>query len=151
MNLEPSLKIRSVAATLIGDALRKKQSFELAFSRNQNVLAMDNRDRAFVHNLTLTTLRRLGQIDQLIDSCLKHPLPRSAQRVRDLLRIGVCQVLFLNIANHGAVSTCVELARQEGYASHVKLVNAVLRRLVREGELSQSLDNICLNTNYILD
>ncbi len=146
MNLKPSLKIRSASATLVGEALRTGQPFELAFSKNQDVRIMGARDRAFVHNLVLTTLRRLGQIDQQIDNCLERPLPKNARRIKDILRIGACQLFFLHIADHGAVDTSVELARQEGYLAHINLVNAVLRRLIKERHTVLTSNAFQINT-----
>jgi 16S rRNA (cytosine967-C5)-methyltransferase len=94
---------------------------------------LDGRDRAFARLLAATTLRRLGQIDALIGGALATPLPPRAHKVQDVLRLGVAQLLFLDTPPHAAVDTAVELARSLGLHAHVKLVNAVLRRLAREG------------------
>ena len=133
MELEPALRTRAAAVTLIGIVLRSGQAFDVAFAQNNDINLMGPRDRAFIYNLCLTTLRRLGQIDALISTLLKHPLPNHAQPVTDILRIGACQILFLNVANHAAVSTCVELTRKNGHSAHIKLVNAVLRGFTRKG------------------
>jgi len=118
---------------LIGKVLHARQSFENAYENHISISKMQSRDRAFIRNLVLTTFRRLGQIDSLINQFLLHPLPNSARDVRDILRIGACQVLFMNVANHGSVDTCVKLTRHRGHNAHIKLVNAILRRLTREG------------------
>jgi 16S rRNA (cytosine967-C5)-methyltransferase len=94
---------------------------------------LDSRDRAFARLLAATTLRRLGQIDALIGGALATPLPPRAHKVQDVLRLGVAQLLFLDTPPHAAVDTAVDLARTLGLNAHVKLVNAVLRRLAREG------------------
>lgn len=132
VNISP-LETRDAAASVIGDVLRSGRPFESAFGRHEGIAVMAGRDRAFVQNLTLTTFRRLGQIDQLIDACLARPLPKRARDVRDILRIGCCQLLFMDVADHGAVDTCVELTRSRGHGAHIELVNAILRRLSREG------------------
>ncbi len=72
--------------------------------------SLDARDQGFAHLLVLTTLRRRGQIDALLKTCLAHPLPRAAARIRDLLRLGVAQILFLETPAHAAVDTAVDLA-----------------------------------------
>ena len=147
MALEPTLATRAVAADLIGDVLRARRSFDSALARHEVLEAMSTRDRAFVHNLAITTLRRLGTIDHLLDLCLQRPLPRRAQKVHDILRVGLCQILFMEVANYGAVATCVELTRQLGYTAHIKLVNAVLRRLGRNGvKMLSDLDEARINT-----
>jgi 16S rRNA (cytosine967-C5)-methyltransferase len=80
-------------------------------------------------------LRRLGQIDALIDACLARPLPDNLVAVRSLLRIGVAQLVFLRTPAHAAVHTTVNLARSRRAGTHASLINAVLRRLVGEGTL----------------
>jgi 16S rRNA (cytosine967-C5)-methyltransferase len=83
--------------------------------------------------LVATTLRRLGQVDRVIDGCLDKPLPRRAGAVRELLRLGVCQLLFLGTPPHAAVDTTVELiAARGGEAGFKGLINAILRRVDRE-------------------
>ncbi len=91
------------------------------------------RDRAFARMLVATTLRRLGQIDALLARCLEKPLAGSAQRATDVLRLGACQLLFLNTPAHAAIATSVDLLKNTRWEGFAKLVNAVLRRLDREG------------------
>ena len=147
MSLEPSLATRAVATDLIDDVLRERRSFDSALAHHNSIEVMSARDRAFVHTLAITTLRRLGTIDHLLDLCLQRPLPRRAQKVHDILRVGLCQILFMEVADYGAVATCVELTRQLGHSAHIKLVNAVLRRLGREGpKMVCDLDEARINT-----
>lgn len=94
---------------------------------------MSVRDRAFLRLLVATTLRRLGQIDSIIETCLDRPLSRRAQTVRFLLRLGICQLLFLETPPHAAVDTTVALiAGRGGEAGYKGLINALLRRVDRE-------------------
>ena len=88
------------------------------------------RDRAYARLLVATTLRRLGQIDAVLDRFLRQA-PKSIQ-VRNLLRLGAAQLLFLHTPAHAAVAETVALASgREGFARG--LANAVLRRVAREG------------------
>ena len=99
--------------------------------------------RAFARRIAATTLRRAGQIDALIDLFLARPLPRRAARTRLLAMLGMAQFLFENVPAHAAVDTAVGLAepRMKG------LVNALLRRCVREGlALVGAQDAARLNT-----
>ena len=99
--------------------------------------------RAFARRLAATTLRRAGQIEALMARFLARPLPRSAERTRLLLMLGMAQILFGEVPAHAAVDTAVGLAepRMKG------LANAVLRRSVREGPaLVEAQDAARLNT-----
>jgi 16S rRNA (cytosine967-C5)-methyltransferase len=92
---------------------------------------LPTRDRAFARILTATALRRLGQIDDALTRCLDKPLAPGLAWLQQVLRIGAAQLLFLGTPAHAAVDGAV---RQAGDKPALKgLVNAVLRRLAREG------------------
>ena len=147
MVLEPSIATRAAATVLINDVLRARRPFDSAFFHLAEPKLMSTRDRAFVHNLAITTLRQLGTIDHLIQLCLQRPLPHRAHQVHDILRIGFCQILFMQVPDHGAVASSVELTRQLGHSAHIKLVNAVLRRLARDNvSLASGIDKAKVNT-----
>lgn len=130
----PSLPTRSVALDLISAVLKRHRPLDEALEGHAGFAALEPRERAFARNLSATTLRRLGQIDDLIGICLERPLPRRAVAVRDVLRLGICQLFFLNIPAHAAVDTTVSLLDTIDLGAYKKLVNAVMRRLTREGE-----------------
>jgi len=96
--------------------------------------ALEARDRAFARLLLATTLRRLGQIDALLDRCLERALPPEAGPVRDALRLGAAQLMFLDTPAHAAVNSAVELARAAGWPGLAGMTNAVLRRIARDGK-----------------
>ncbi len=111
---------------------------------------VEARDRAFVRHLVSTILRRRGQLDDLIDTCLTKPLPPAMPEVRDILRVGIAQLLFMDVPDHAAINTSVELLRHQkdkrtqGFKG---LVNAILRRVTREGaDLVAAQDAVRLNT-----
>ena len=101
------------------------------------------RDRAFARRLAAAVLRRRGQIDALVANALDRPLEGGAAAARNVLRLGAAQLLFLDTPRHAAVDGAVRLApdRYKG------LVNAVLRRLARDGAAwRDSQDAARLNT-----
>lgn len=109
--------------------------------------ALEPRDRAFVRLVVATALRRLGQIDRVLDRCLDRPLPRKLAPVKDILRLGAAQMLFLDTPAHAVVDTAVELTKSGRFTPYAGMVNAVLRRLAREGkELAAAVDAERLNT-----
>jgi 16S rRNA (cytosine967-C5)-methyltransferase len=138
---------RAVALDLLQTVLHGKRPLDLAIADHPALAALDSRDRGFARALVATTLRRLGQIDALIDSALERPLPRNAKGVRDIMRLGACQLLFLGTAPHAAVGTAVDLAQARGHGPHKKLVNAILRRFSRDGQaLTDKQDAARMNT-----
>ncbi|MCG8507800.1 MAG: 16S rRNA (cytosine(967)-C(5))-methyltransferase RsmB [Rhodospirillales bacterium] len=113
--------------------LRQRLTLDDAMERHGGYDLLSPRDRSFAHNLVLTTLRRLGQIDDIVKHCLTRPLGSEASVVQDILRLGICQLLFLDTAPHAAVNTSVSLVKSRRRGGHAGLINAVLRRIAREG------------------
>ena len=93
-------------------------------------------DRALATQLERTVLRRHGQLHHLLARLLHKPLPKRACRARAAFMLGAAQLLFLRTPPHAAISTTVELVKAHARTRALAgLVNAVLRRLQREGEV----------------
>jgi 16S rRNA (cytosine967-C5)-methyltransferase len=136
---------RAVALDILGAVLPRGAALDEALAGHGGMAGLETRDRAFARLLIATTLRRLGQIDELINACLDHPLGRKAGRIRHILRLGICQLVFLGVAPHAAVHGMVELVGEN--RSFRGLVNAVLRRMSREGgAMAERQDAARLNT-----
>jgi 16S rRNA (cytosine967-C5)-methyltransferase len=97
-----------------------------------DVLALDTRERAFLHELVLGTLRRRGEVDHALAAHLDRPLTRLEAPVLAALRLGGYQILRLRVPHRAAVSESVELARAASPRA-AGFVNAVLRALARGG------------------
>lgn len=94
------------------------------------------RDAAFAHAIVMTTLRRRGQINDIISRYVNRPIPARPHLARALLQIGIAQLLFMGVAAHAAIHETVQaVGRQE--APYRGLLNAVLRRLDRERPTSE--------------
>jgi 16S rRNA (cytosine967-C5)-methyltransferase len=140
---------RLCALEVLQAVLRRQQSLDEALSPVQcrRLSTLETRDRAFVHALVACTLRRLGQIDSALGVCLERP-DHVKPQVMDILRLGAAQILFLGTPSHAAVDTSVRLITSIPSLQALKgLVNAVLRRLTREGQtLVKGQDEARLNT-----
>lgn len=143
----PDTNPRAIALELLAMVLRQGQPLDEALAAHRGLMALEARDRGFARTLVATCLRRLGQIDGLIDHCLDRPLKAKLADVRDILRLGICQLVFLGTPAHAAVDSTVALARGQERAGYRGLVNAVLRRLSREGmDLAAAQDAARLGT-----
>ena len=90
---------------------------------------LDTRDRAFAMQLAFGTVQRRLTLDHVIGG-LARPVDQLDAVTLAALRLGLFQLLFLDgVGEHAAVDESVELAK--GGGGH-KLVNAVLRRAIRE-------------------
>lgn len=93
----------------------------------------DPRDRRLLHNLVMTSLRWQGALDRALGPAVHGAFDQLDPLVRAALRIGLCQLTPLQLPAPVAVSSAVDALRQEGGEKASGLVNAVLRRLVRDG------------------
>ena len=109
---------------------------------------LEPRDTAFARAIVMTTLRHLGQIDAVIATMLREPLPVRSGPAELILRVAAAETLFLDVAPHAAVSSAVNLADRDHRARHFKgLINAVARRIAAEGKaLTATQDAEHLNT-----
>ena len=119
---------RRLALDVLGRVFGDQRTFDEAFAGHAKLDLLEPRDRAFARLIVTTVLRRRGQIDEAVDRYLKKaPDPK----VRNILRIGAAQLMFLDTPVHAAVGETVELAG--GRASYAQgMINAVLRRLANE-------------------
>jgi len=99
----------------------------------QEVEALAARDRAFLHELLLGTLRHRGALDHALAPLLHRPVERLDAEPLAALRLGAYQLLRMRVPQRAAVAESVDLARAAAPRS-TGFVNAVLRRLAREGE-----------------
>jgi len=95
---------------------------------------LDDRDRAWVQEVTYGTLRLRGRLDHLLDLHVTRGLDSVPGPLRSVLRLGAYQLLYMGSApSYAAVSETVDLARGVGGKRAAGMVNAVLRALDREG------------------
>lgn len=137
---------RAAALEIMDDVLGGRQPLDLVLEEHKGLKTLPTRDRAFCRMLVATALRRMGQIDAIITQLEDKPGLRNLT-LRNILRLGVTQILFMDVPDHAAVDTAVrltdaaELDRQKGF------VNGLLRNAARGGkEILAKQDETRLNT-----
>lgn len=89
-------------------------------------------DRAALQDIAYGTLRFLGQLDAVIDGLLARPL--KDDRVRQLLRVSLYQLIGTRAAPHAVVDHAVRTCIALGKPAAKGLVNGVLRNFLRNRE-----------------
>ena len=142
------LDVRRIAATLLRACIDRKLTVEEAIGSNRDALALEPRDRGLLSSLLLTTFRHKGEIDAVLARLLDRPLPRKSGPTREILALGIAQLLFLGMPPHAVIDLAVRSAKADRNALHFAgLVNAVLRKVTISGEsLREGLDAARLNT-----
>lgn len=106
---------------------------ETLVERHAQRYQLSSSDRGLLNAILFGVLRHRRVLDHFITEMRRGKLDMDA---RDLLRIGLFQVLILNIADHAAVNETVEA----GKANIRGLLNALLRRAVgQKAKLLESL------------
>ena len=99
---------------------------------------LEARERALATQLAFGAVQRAGTLDHVASQLSARPAAELDGPVRDIVRLGLFQLLFLDgIPDHAAVASTVDLANAEAPRA-AGLVNAVLRRAAR-GEGAQIL------------
>jgi len=118
---------RAAALRLLDAVLRKGLPLESALDSAARGLERAD-DRALAHALAAEVLRRLPDLDALIDGATAKPLPRDA-KARTVLRIALAQALQLGTPPHAAIATVLPLVD----GGPRRLVHGVFGALTRKG------------------
>jgi len=123
----PGLPARRAALKLLDAVLRRGDPLELALHAATQGIA-EKSDRALAHAIAAEALRRLPDLDALIDSATPKPLPQDA-KARTVLRIALVQALALGTPPHAAIATALPLVD----GGPRKLVHGVFGTVSRSG------------------
>ena len=92
---------------------------------------LEKRDRSFITRVTEGTLENLIEMDYIISQFSSVKGSRMKPVIRNILRIGGYQILFMDkIPHRAAVNEAVEMCRRSGRPRAAGMVNAVLRKFV---------------------
>ncbi|HKR63547.1 MAG TPA: transcription antitermination factor NusB [Thermoanaerobaculia bacterium] len=92
-------------------------------------------ESGFVRTLVLGVLRWRSRLDFAIETLAQRPVKKIDDAVVDTLRLGIYQLLYMDVAKYAAVSETVDMTpkRARGFA------NAILRRAA-EGKVGEPKD-----------
>ncbi|WP_414900732.1 RsmB/NOP family class I SAM-dependent RNA methyltransferase [Sphingomonas flavalba] len=118
---------RRAALRLLDAVLRQGRALDHALPAATKGIARAD-DRALAHAIAAEALRRLPDLDALIDSATRKRLPDDA-KARFALRIALVQALALHTPGHAAIATVLPLVD----GGPRKLVHGVFGTLMRRG------------------
>lgn len=102
-------------------------------------LVNDSQERSLARELAYGVLRWYSRLVAIRDNLLVKPLKERDRDIGLLILIGLYQCVELRTPPHAAVSATAEVARALGKTWAVGLVNAILRRFLREREQQLAL------------
>lgn len=95
---------------------------------------LSERDKAFAARLFYGVCERKITLDHVISAYLSQPLEKLDRQVRTVLEMGAYQLMYMDVPDSAAVNESVQLIKKLKKSSAAGLVNAVLRRIIREGK-----------------
>jgi 16S rRNA (cytosine967-C5)-methyltransferase len=140
------LAARAAALSVLESVLGQKQALDQALDADPLFKALPSRDKAFCRMAVSTCLRRLGQVDDLIEKAQERETPKNITLL-NILRLGITQIMFMDVPDHAAVDTAVRLTEAAGMDRQKGFVNGLLRNVARTGrEWLSRQDESRLNT-----
>lgn len=95
---------------------------------------LDTRDKSFVSALFYGVIERRLTIDYQLTKYLTKPLKKLKPEVLTILRMGAYQLLFMDkVPSSAAVNESVSLSKKNGCSFASGLINAVLRKVDKNG------------------
>nr|WP_222565964.1 16S rRNA (cytosine(967)-C(5))-methyltransferase RsmB [Lysobacter antarcticus] len=132
MTVTPGSQPRIAATRVLDAVLHHGRSLKAELTSAQQGLD-DPRDRALVEAICLAVLRQPARFDAALAAWMPRPLARRDRELRALLLVGFAQLDPMGLPAHAAVAATVEAARGLGRDHQAGMVNALLRRALREG------------------
>ena len=102
---------------------------------------LEGRDKAFVSALFYGVTERLLTLDWCLAQCLSKPLKKLDPQVRAILRSGLYQAKYMSVPQAVAVNESVNLCRALKKSSAASLVNAVLRKAMKQNPANASFQS----------
>lgn len=91
------------------------------------------RDKAFCTALFYGVLERRITLDAVLQKYCRQPLKKLMPQVRELLRVAVYQIIYLDVPSSAAVNESVELSKKMKCGHASAFINGVLRSFLRDG------------------
>lgn len=123
-----SAAIRAQAARIVAEVVQGR-SLETALVIDP---AMSAQERGLLRTLVFDSVRWYLRLDAMLALLLSRPGQTMRSDVRALAIVGLCQLLYADIPVHAAVNETVDAAKLLGHSRAAGVINAVLRRCLRE-------------------
>ncbi len=123
---------REEAFLIFNSVVRKGAYSGIEIRKNLNKSSLNINDKALVTEIVNGTLRNLIKIDWIISFFVKINPKKISPNIKDILRCGTYQIMFLDkIPDSAVCNESVELAKKYGNIGAAKFVNGVLRNISR--------------------
>jgi len=125
---------RETALKILYEINEKGAYSNIALNKYLSSHELSERDRAFITELVYGVVKWKLTLDRTVAACSDIKMERLSPWIKNILRIGTYQLLFLTkVPPSAAVNESVKLARRYGHNASAGYVNAVLRNIAGGG------------------
>ncbi len=127
-----AVSVRVTAAAALADLHRRQGYSNIILDDLLKTEDLSAADRSLLSRLFYGVIERRLTLDHVIGSCSSMPLKKMHPLVRETLRVGIYQLLYMDrIPPSAAVNEAVSAIRQLKQGHAAGFVNAVLRNVLR--------------------
>lgn len=123
---------REIAIRILSEINEEKAYSNISISRNIDE-GMSGSDESLIREIVYGVIENKLLIDWVIMQFSRIRLKKIAPIIKEILRTGVYQILFMDkIPHSAAVNESVKLAKKYGHKGSIGFVNAILRNISRD-------------------
>ncbi|MEA3453476.1 MAG: 16S rRNA (cytosine(967)-C(5))-methyltransferase RsmB [Candidatus Caldatribacteriota bacterium] len=127
--------IRETILTILVKIDSKQGFINILLNKSLNKNKISTRDAAFINEITYGVVRNRNKLDWALSQFSTKPLSETPVLIRNILRMGVYQLIFLDkVPDYAVCNESVQLAKKYGNPGIAKFVNGVLRNIIRKRE-----------------
>jgi len=127
--------IRETILTILVKIDSKQGFINVLLNKSLEKNKISTRDAAFINEITYGVIRNRNKLDWAVSQFSTKALSETPILVRNILRMGVYQLLFLDkVPDYAVCNESVQLAKKYGNPGISKFVNGVLRNIIRNRE-----------------
>ena len=127
--------IRETILTILVKIDSKQGFINILLNKSLDKNKISTRDAAFINEITYGVIRNRNKLDWSLSQFSTKTLSETPILIRNILRMGVYQLLFLDkVPDYAVCNESVQLAKKYGNPGISKFVNGVLRNIIRNRE-----------------
>ena len=129
--LNHNIQPRAITALILTRIIKDRISLSIVLAENLKGIS-NKKDSAFIQELCYGVMRWYQQLDFIFHQLIDRNLRKKDTDIKMLLLCGFYQLEYLTTPDHAAVSATVEACKDLGKPWASRLINALLRRYIRE-------------------
>lgn len=127
--------IRETILTILVKIDSKQGYINILLNKSLDKNKISTRDAAFINEITHGVIRNRNKVDWALSQFSTKSLSETPILIRNILRMGVYQLLFLDkVPDYAVCNESVQLAKKYGNPGIAKFVNSILRNIIRNRE-----------------